>query len=131
MTFYQELVMLNIFTPHKYFVKIKLSCWKRQWSGKISRIEQNDVTCQIRDMVSKNISQKCSSSCVDQGYLSYTFVKIKWSCSIRRWSGKISEIREKWRHKWRHRSKTRHCIKITFYENVWSRSATLPMIDIL
>ena len=40
---------------YKYFVKIALSCSKRQWSGKIIEIEQNDVTNeaigQKRDMV--------------------------------------------------------------------------------
>ena len=51
------LVMLNNFTLNKYFVKIKLSCSKGRWSGKISEIEQNDVTNDVigqkRDMVLK------------------------------------------------------------------------------
>ena len=47
------LVMLNNFTLNKYFVKIKLSCSKGRWSGKISEIEQNDVIGQKRNMVSK------------------------------------------------------------------------------
>ena len=42
---------------YQYFVKIKLSCSKGRWSGKISEIVQNDVTNDVigqkRDMVSK------------------------------------------------------------------------------
>ena len=55
-TCYQELGILNNFTSHKYFVKIKPSCSKRRSSGKVNEIEQNDVTnnviSQKRDLLS-------------------------------------------------------------------------------
>ena len=35
------LVMLNNLAPHKYFVKIKLSCSKRRLGEKINEIDQN------------------------------------------------------------------------------------------
>ena len=37
------LLMLNNFTPHKYFVKIKSSCSKRRWSSIFSETEQQDA----------------------------------------------------------------------------------------
>ena len=47
---------MNNLTPYRYFVKIKLKCSKRQLSGKVNEIEQNDVTnnvvSQKRDLVS-------------------------------------------------------------------------------
>ena len=62
--------MLNNLTPRKYFMKIKLSCSKRRSSGKISEIEQIDVTNDVidlkRDMLSKNILLKSSSGYAEQ-----------------------------------------------------------------
>ena len=64
--------MLNNFTYHKYFLKINLSCKKRRWSGKISKIEQNNVKNgvigQKRDILSR-------TGHVKQLYSSYIFRK--------------------------------------------------------
>ena len=60
--------MLNNFTPHKCFVKIK------PISGKISKIEQNDVTNDIiderRGMLSKILLPKSTSGYAEQLYFS-------------------------------------------------------------
>ena len=55
------LVMLNNFTPHKYFVKIAFSCSKRRFSGKISEIEQNDVNKWRHRSKTKHGIKKCFS----------------------------------------------------------------------
>ena len=52
---------------------MKLSCSKKQRRGKISEVEQNDVTNDIidqkQDMVSKEYFPKVSSGHVEQLYL--------------------------------------------------------------
>ena len=50
--YFAKIFMLKNFTRYEYFVKIILSCSKRQSSEKISEIEQNDVISQKLDMVS-------------------------------------------------------------------------------
>ena len=63
------LVMLNNFTPHKYFVKIAFSCSKRRLIGqaKSSKMTStNGVIDQKQNMVSKNIFPDCLSDRFEQ-----------------------------------------------------------------
>ena len=73
-----------------------LSCSKRRLSGKISEIEQNDVTDDVinkkRDMLQNKDFVKYSSGHVKNFTPHKYFVKIKSSCSKRRLGGQISEI---------------------------------------
>ena len=59
-------VTLNSFTPHRYFVKIKLSRSKRQLIERISEIEQNDVTNDAISQKHHMILPKCSSDYDEQ-----------------------------------------------------------------
>ena len=77
------LVILNNFTPHKYFVKIKLSCSKGRWSGKISEIDQNDVNkwrhkSKTRHGIKKISVAKCYSGHVKKLYFYKYFEKSSW-----------------------------------------------------
>ena len=51
-------VMLNNFISYEYFVKVKSSHSKRRLSGKISEIDQNDVTNDVIDQTPDIVSNK-------------------------------------------------------------------------
>ena len=113
------------FTCHNYFEKIKLSCSIRQWSSKISKIEQNDVTNDVIDLKTDTVGTRIFSQNVPLVILSnFTlhkyFVKIKSSCSKRWLSGQISEILQNDVNKWGHTSKMGYGMKKFFFSKCWS-----------
>ena len=93
------LLMFKNFTPHKYFVQIKLSCSKRRWKSEISKTEQHDVNkwrhkSKTRHGIKKIFCQNLPLVMLNNFTYHKYFLKINLSCKKRRWSGKISKIEQ-------------------------------------